>query len=152
MQKHQIRRARSSDHRALLALWEKSVRATHDFLTEADIDVYRPLASDALADERIELWTLVVDGTTPIGFIGVSAHAIEALFVDPGHVGAGWGRRLVAHAHKLQPGCLSVAVNEENIGARRFYEALGFTMVGRSDRDDAGRAHPLLHLRRTGIF
>ena len=33
----QIRRARAADHDTLVALWERSVRATHDFLTEADI-------------------------------------------------------------------------------------------------------------------
>ena len=39
----QIRRTRAADHPALVALWERSVRATHDFLTEADIVALRPL-------------------------------------------------------------------------------------------------------------
>jgi len=149
MRNHQIRRVEASDRRALLELWERSVRATHGFLTETDINTYRPLVADILAAERIELWTLVDGETTPIGFLGVSEHVIEALFVDPDHLGAGWGRRLVAHAQALQPGDLAVDVNEQNIAARRFYDALGFTVVGRSEHDDAGRPHPVLHLRRS---
>jgi hypothetical protein len=38
-----IRRARADERLGLLALWECSVRATHTFLAEADIDFYRPL-------------------------------------------------------------------------------------------------------------
>jgi len=45
----QTRRAQASDGPALLALWERAVRATHDFLTEAGIDVHRPLVADLLA-------------------------------------------------------------------------------------------------------
>jgi putative acetyltransferase len=149
MRNHHIRRVRAGDRRALLVLWERSVRATHDFLTEADIDFYRPLVADILAAERIELWILVDGQATPIGFLGVSEHVVEALFVDPDRLGAGWGRRLVAHAQALQLGDQAVDVNEQNIAARRFYAALGFIVVGRSEHDDAGRPHPVLHLRRS---
>ena len=43
---------------------------------------------------------------------------------------------------------IAVDVNEENAPGRKFYEALGFVLVGRSRLDDTGRPHPLLHLRR----
>ena len=148
MPTHQIRHAQASDRPVLLALWERSVRATHDFLAESDIDLYRPLVADMLAGDRIEWWIGVDEETAPVGFLGVSAHVIEALFVDPPHQRAGWGRRLIAHAQALQPGPLTVDVNEQNVAARRFYAALGFQVAGRSERDDAGRPHPLLHLRR----
>ena len=39
----QIRRARAADLDTLVALWERSVRATHEFLTEDDIGALRPL-------------------------------------------------------------------------------------------------------------
>ena len=134
----------------LVELWERSVRATHGFLTEADIAFYRPLVAEILAGDSLELWVLTDALHLPIGFLGMSAQAIEALFLEPAHRGRGWGRRLVAHAQQLRDGTLSVDVNEENQAARGFYEALGFVVVGRSPLDETGRPHPLLHLRRDG--
>jgi putative acetyltransferase len=40
-----------------------------------------------------------------------------------------------------------VDVNEQNEAARRFYEACGFEVAGRSETDSAGRPFPLLHMR-----
>lgn len=54
----------------------------------------------------------------------------------------------MAHAQSLASGALSVDVNEQNEAALRFYEALGFAVVGRSPTDGAGRPFPLLHLKR----
>ena len=143
-----IRRARAADHDALVALWERSVRATHDFLTEADIGALRPLVREALSDEALELWVLTDGADAPIGFMGLADHDIAALFLEPAHRGQGGGRRLVAHAQQLRDGDLTVDVNEQNPAARGFYEALGFVVVGRSPLDDGGRPFPVLHMRR----
>jgi hypothetical protein len=43
-------------------VWERSVRATHGFLTEDDIVALRPLVEAALDDEALELWTDRVRG------------------------------------------------------------------------------------------
>lgn len=144
-----IRPSRSEDIDTLTALWERSVRATHDFLTEADIDALRPRVGEALRDDALELWVLTEQPDVPIGFMGLVDHDIAALFLDPTRRGQGGGRRLVAHAQKLRDGALTVDVNEQNLPARGFYEALGFVVVGRSPVDDEGRPFPVLHLRRT---
>ena len=143
-----IRRSRPEDGPSLLTLWERSVRATHGFLTEADIAYYRPLVAAFLGGGALQLWVLTDRSEAPLGFLGLSAHAIEALFLEPEYRRRGYGRRLVAHAQQLLGGALTVDVNEENDTARRFYEALGFVAVGRLPLDEAGRPHPLLHLRR----
>jgi putative acetyltransferase len=143
-----IRRARASDVDTLVALWERSVRATHDFLREADIDALRPLVREALSGDALELWVLTDEADVPIGFMGLVGHDIAALFLEPTHRGRGGGRRLVAHAQGLRGGQLTVDVNEQNPAARGFYEALGFVVVGRSPLDDDGRPFPLLHMRR----
>ena len=148
MSRLEIRRARPADIGALVALWERSVRATHGFLSEADIDFYRLLVAEFLASGAPDLWVVAGDGTQPAGFIAVSEHAIEALFLDPVYLRQGWGRRLVAHAVSLRGENLVVDVNEQNMAARRFYAALGFAPVGRSDLDETGRPHAVLHLRR----
>ena len=143
-----IRPVRDSDRASLVSIWERSVRATHHFLTGADIEHLRPLAAEELHNGSIDLWVLVNAGDVPLGFIGIASDRIEALFLDPVAHGQGGGRRLVAHAQALLGGALAVDVNEQNEAARAFYQSLGFSVIGRSDLDDAGRPFPMLHLRR----
>ena len=144
----QIRRARTAERDTLVELWERSVRATHEFLTEADIGALRPLVGEALSDDALELWVLTESADVPIGFMGLAGHDIAALFLEPACRGQGGGRRLVAHAQQLRDGDLTVDVNEQNPAARGFYEALGFVVTGRSPLDDEGRPFPVLHMRR----
>ena len=47
----QVRPARADDHARLLEVWERSVRATHHFLTDGDVIALRPGAPAALRDE-----------------------------------------------------------------------------------------------------
>jgi putative acetyltransferase len=147
-----IRRARPQDSNALLALWERSVRATHEFLTEDDIVGLRPHVARALRDDALELWVLAGAGDVPVGFMGLAGDDIAALFLEPAHRGRGGGRRLVAHAQALRGGELTVDVNEQNPAARGFYEALGFVVAGRSPLDPDGRPFPMLHMRRPAPF
>jgi putative acetyltransferase len=61
-------------------------------------------------------------------------------------VRAACGRMLVQHAQRFQ-GELTLDVNEQNPAARKFYEACGFVVEGRSELDGSGRPYPLLHMR-----
>ena len=140
-----IRQALPDDRNVLLDIWLRSVRATHTFLTEEDIQSLLPLVRDAALVE-LELWVLCSDAGLPIGFLGLSRAKVEALFLAPEHRGRGGGRMLLDHARRLK-GPLTVDVNEQNPEAVRFYEACGFAVVGRSELDDQGRPFPLLHLR-----
>jgi putative acetyltransferase len=140
-----IREALHADHDALVDIWLRSVRASHAFLTEDDIQSLLPLVRDAALDE-LELWTLCEDGGAPIGFLGLSGASVEALFIAPEWMRRGGGRMLLDHARRLK-GALVVDVNEQNPEALRFYEACGFEVVGRSEVDRDGRPFPLLHLR-----
>lgn len=139
-----IRRAKPSDSDRLLAVWEASVRATHHFLSDDDVRSLLPVVRDQVLP-ALELWALV-DKELVIGFAGLSGDKLEALFLDPDHSGKGGGRMLVEHSRRLK-GPLTVDVNEQNPGARRFYETLGFEVVGRSETDGQGRPFPILHMR-----
>ena len=143
-----IRAARVEDRPRLLDVWERSVRATHRFLGERDIATLRPLVADELASDALGWWVLTSVDDEPIGFLGYARAAIEALFLDPSFHGRRGGTILVGHAQGLSGGTLTVDVNEANEGARRFYEALGFSVVGRSTTDSAGRPFPILHMKR----
>lgn len=138
-----IREATPADYDPLTAVWLRSVRATHSFLTEEKIQELLPLVR-ASALPSLELWVLDSE-VGPVGFIGFDGSKMEALFLDPAIFRRGWGRRLVEHARRLK-GPLTVDVNEQNSDAVRFYEALGFRVVGRSDTDQDGRPYPLLHM------
>lgn len=142
-----VRRAEPYDREQLLDLWERSVRATHGFLTESDIIALRPLVAKELASEAIGWWVFEANSAA-IAFLGYANDTIEALFVDPDHQGRGAGTALVEHAQQLAGGPLSVDVNEQNDAALKFYEARGFVVIGRSPTDNAGRPFPLLHMKR----
>ena len=142
-----VRPARADDRPRMLELWERSVRATHHFLEEEDVEKLRPLVAEELATDSVDWWVLLSDESV-FGFLGFAHDAIEALFIDPGHHRQGGGRRLVSHAQSLAEGSLAVDVNEQNGAALRFYEALGFSVVGRSSVDSGGRPFPIVHMRR----
>ena len=143
-----VRPARLEDRERLLELWERSVRATHHFLEDSDVVALRPLVAEELASDTVDWWVLVSATEALIGFLGFASDTIEALFVDPDHHGQGGGKFLVAHAQSLSAGALAVDVNEQNEAALRFYEALGFSVVGRSPTDAGGRPFPILHMKR----
>lgn len=144
-----VRPARTEDQPALVALWERSVRATHRFLTNEDILNLRPLVAQELAKPPVGWWVLDSAVEMPLGFLGFANDAIEALFIDPDHTGAGAGKLLVAHAQSLADGrSLIVEVNEQNEAAVRFYASQGFVVFDRTPTDSAGRPFPLLRMRR----
>ena len=129
-------------------VWEASVRATHDFLREEDIQKMKPL----VRDEYLHLVTLFgirdADGRIT-GFIGVAGNKIEMLFIHPDARGRGIGKRLLEFATGPL-GADEVDVNEQNAQAVGFYLHAGFKVTGRSELDGQGQPFPLLHLKRTG--
>ena len=144
----EIRGARPADRPTLFDIWERSVRATHTFLTEADIAFLEPKVVDYLANDASN-FVVVCDGEGSIaGFMALGADEIEALFLAPQYLRRGLGTQLIAEARKRRPGiALRLDVNEQNEGARRFYEARGFVVDGRSEVDDQGLPFPMLHMR-----
>ncbi len=73
--------AKAADYPMLVDIWEASVRATHTFLAEADLQRLRSrLATDYFP--AVELHMLLTDGR-PVGFAGLSGDNLEMLFVHP---------------------------------------------------------------------
>ena len=71
---------------ALVDVWERSVRATHDFLAEDDIVGLRPEAESGIAG--VERLTVAYDGGAPCGVAGSQDGKLEMLFVAPAASGA----------------------------------------------------------------
>lgn len=108
----------------LVQLWEASVRATHHFLNEEDIQYFKPLIrNNYLYDVTLKVARNKENFV--IGFLGVAEDNIEMLFIHPDYSGKGAGKALVNYAiNKL--GSRKVDVNEQNQQAVGFYERLGF--------------------------
>ncbi|OAE13604.1 GNAT family acetyltransferase [Pseudomonas simiae] len=135
----------AADDIVLGALWERSVRATHDFLTEDDIQRLLPLVRDTyLPMPAIDVWVFE-DNAGIGGFIGTGGHTVEMLFIDPDRRGQGIGRQLLDHA-RARLGTLTVDVNEQNPQAVGFYLHYGFIQVARSPLDGEGKPFPVLHM------
>lgn len=129
---------------ALAAVWEASVRATHHFLTQDDIQTLRPFVRTGLSG--VETLVVTHDNHTPIAFMGIEAEKIEMLFVSPDCFGKGIGREL-AEFGIARYGVRYVDVNEQNPQAAGFYRHIGFEVFERSERDEQGNLFPILKMK-----
>ncbi|WP_227317837.1 acetyltransferase [Cedecea davisae] len=140
-----IRKATPEDFDALAEIWETAVRATHDFLTDRDINNLRPQVRE-LYMPQIPMQLAETEAGQPLGFIGCNENRIEMLFVAPQSRGTGVGKLLLQYAiEHLQVD--EVDVNEQNPQGVGFYRHMGFVQTGRSDLDGEGNPFPLLHLK-----
>lgn len=139
----EVRRRSGALLEQLLELWERSVRASHTFLSPAEISAIRPDVPGALT--QVPHLVIARERETPLGFLGAEGRRLEMLFLEPEARGRGIGTALVRYAldaYSLR----EVTVNEQNIAARGFYERLGFRTVRRTPLDEQGRPYPLLYM------
>ena len=137
-----IVKCNKEDYGTLSAIWERSVRATHDFLDEETITEIKAALVPSYFP-NVELYAVSHNGSLA-GFIGLRDDMIEMLFIDSRSRGQGYGSSLIEFA--LGHGATKVDVNEQNPRALAFYQAKGFKIIGRDATDDAGRPYPILHL------
>ena len=140
-----ISAAVKEEYPEIVEVWEASVRATHDFLSEDDIQFLKPLILNEYLS-AVELRCIKNDASNILGFIGVAKGKIEMLFVHPDWRGQGIGKLLLNYAVN-DMGATKVEVNEQNPLAVGFYEHLGFKVTGRSLVDGMGKPFPLLHMQ-----
>jgi putative acetyltransferase len=134
-----------ADHLALIEIWESSVRATHDFLPEENINTLKPLILNHYFD-AVDLRVAKGDDGIIVGFIGVAQGNVEMLFISPECRHGGIGSLLLKHAIKYQAAD-KVDVNEQNPDAIGFFQHLGFEVIDRSALDGQGNPFPLLHMK-----
>lgn len=140
-----IEKAKVEQFDKLIKIWEASVRATHDFLPEEDIERLKPLIRNEYMPQ-VNLFVAINEEDTPIGFIGTYENRIEMLFVDSDFRGQGIGSILLRYAiDSLKVN--EVDVNEQNIQGVGFYQHMGFIVASRSETDGEGKPYPLLTLK-----
>ncbi|MDR0579663.1 MAG: GNAT family N-acetyltransferase [Campylobacteraceae bacterium] len=134
----------TTEYEKIIFIWEKSVKATHHFLSDDDIleikaDVIKYLP-------RLKVYAYKNANGEMLGFIAIDKNKIEMLFVSPEYFGKGIGGALVDFALKDMH-VDEVDVNEQNANAREFYEHMGFKVTARLEKDNEGRAFPLLRMK-----
>lgn len=133
-----------SEYPTVVDIWEASVRATHHFLPEADIQFFRPLILNEYLS-AVELRCARDEAGTIVGFLGVAESNIEMLFLHPDSFGKGVGK-LLLNCALSEFNCKNVGVNEDNQNAVAFYKHMGFEVVSRSETDPLGKPYPILHM------
>lgn len=129
----------------LLQVWESSVRATHLFLSDAEIEhikVYVPQILEAVP----HLFLAEDEAGQPAAFMGIADNSLEMLFVAPAMRGHGIGKQLLLYGIENYA-IETLTVNEQNPQAKGFYEHMGFHTYKRTELDEQGNPYPLLYMR-----
>lgn len=140
-----VSRILEADISRAVEVWEASVRATHHFVRDEDIQMFRPMVRDALR-EIVDTACVRDEHGQVTGFVAVVDGKVEMLFLHSDARGQRAGRKLLEYAI-TNFGAEVLDVNEQNEQAIGFYLKLGFEVVGRSELDGAGKPYPLLHMR-----
>lgn len=129
----------------LLDIWEDSVRATHKFLSDAEVNKIKEYVPQAIG----EVENLIVaenDSNGIIAFMGTENSRLEMLFVASAQIGKGVGKKLMQYGIENY-GIREVTVNEQNPKAVGFYMHLGFETYKRTECDEEGNPYPLLYMK-----
>ena len=127
----------------LLNVWEASVRATHLFLSDAEVKSIKEYVPQAL--ENVE-HLIAVEAEKPVAFMGTQNGRLEMLFIAPEERGKGIGKSLLEYGIRNY-GITEVTVNEQNPQAVGFYEHMGFKTYKRTELDEEGSPYPLLYMK-----
>ena len=143
---YEVRNRTAALLEALLEVWEASVRATHHFLSDAEvmqIKQYVPHALEAVS----HLVIVEREQGRPIAFLGVECDQLEMLFLLPAERGKGLGAHMLQYAIENY-GVRELTVNEQNPQAVGFYAHMGFRTYKRTEVDEQGNPYPLLYMHR----
>ena len=128
----------------LLDIWEQSVRASHLFLSDAEVKNIKAYVPQALKSvEQL----IVAETEQPIAFMGVQNGRLEMLFLAPEERGNGIGKQMLQYGIENY-GIAELTVNEQNPQAVGFYAHMGFETHKRTELDEEGDPYPLLYMKR----
>lgn len=126
-------------------VWKESVKETHLFLSDAEINNIQKYIPKTLAGVS-QLIVAENERGVPIAFMGIEEHKLEMLFLAPQERGHGLGKKLIEYGMK-EYAIDEVGVNEQNTKARGFYEHMGFRVYKRTETDEQGMPYPVLYMK-----
>ena len=130
----------------LLRIWESSVKETHLFLSEKEIESIKQYVPQALCVVP-HLIVAENESGAPVAFAGINGLKLEMLFVSATNRGQGIGKRLLQYAVDTYS-VNELTVNEQNPLAIGFYEHMNFTIYKRTENDEQGNPYPILFMKR----
>ena len=83
----------------LLKVWENSVKATHLFLSNDEINNIKQYVPQALKAVSHLIIAKNAQGS-PAGFMGIENESLEMLFITPEERGKGLGKQLIQYGIK----------------------------------------------------
>ena len=129
----------------LLEIWEDSVRATHLFLSNDEIENIKKYVPQALKFVE-HLIILQNENYQSIAFMGIQENKLEMLFIKNSERGKGFGKQLLNYGIENY-NINELAVNEQNPKAKGLYEHMGFKVYKRNELDDQGNPYPVLYMK-----
>lgn len=129
----------------LLEVWENSVRETHLFLSNEEIENIKKYVPQAISDIS-HLIITKNDKNIPIAFMGIENQKLEMLFIRNNERGKGLGKKLLNYGIENY-NINELVVNEQNPNAKGFYEYMGFKTYKRTELDEQGNPYPILYMR-----
>lgn len=142
--KYKIDNIKKTEYNEVVNIWEASVRATHHFLKEEDIQYFKPLILNTYLD-AVELKCVRNEEGKIIGFLGAADQNLEMLFIDPDCRGKQVGKTLLNFSIEKM-NIKKVDVNEQNDQVVGFYKKCGFETTSRSELDSSGKPYHTLHM------
>lgn len=138
-----IRPMKFDEKKQVTDIWERAVRKTHDFLPEEHIVLFRPFVYGFVTPENA---FVIEENKQVVGITAKEGEKIDMLFIDPDFHHRGFGRALLTYMIE-EIGLKYVDVNEQNDKAYKFYQKMGFKVIGRSETDAQGLPYPIIHLK-----
>lgn len=129
----------------LLEVWEDSVKATHLFLSNEEIESIKEYVPQAISGVS-HLIIMENESHQPIAFMGIEDRKLEMLFIKNNERGKGLGKQLLNYGIENY-NVNRLAVNEQNPEAKGFYEYMGFKTYKRTELDEQGNPYPILYMR-----
>ena len=129
----------------LLEVWEDSVKATHLFLSNKEIEKIKEYVPQAISKVQ-HLIIIENENKTPIAFMGIEDKKLEMLCIKNSERGKELGKQLLSYGIEKY-NVNELAVNEQNPNAKAFYEHLGFKVYKRSETDEQGNSYPILYMK-----
>lgn len=128
----------------LLAVWEDSVKATHLFLSNEEINSIKKYVPQAIFGVS-HLIIMENESQQPIAFMGIENRKLEMLFIKNSERGKGLGKQLLSYGIENY-NVNELAVNEQNLNIKGFYEYMGFKTYKRTELDEQGNPYPILYM------
>lgn len=126
-------------------VWKASVKETHLFLSDKEIEDIQKYIPQALAEISHLIVAQNEDGI-PVAFMGIDGQKLEMLFIAPNERGHGLGKSLLEYGIR-EYNVNELGVNEQNPQAKGFYEHMGFKVYKRTETDEQGMPYPILYMR-----